>query len=103
MLVFDDVYACPVCDNVFKTEYQARECLEGHEIEVTFGFVCGCGRAFTSNLEAMYHASTCPEAGPGCQSCNNFVDGKRHAPCMRSCFDEDMSPCDEYRKVKVAL
>lgn len=97
-----DIYVCPVCNHAFQTEDEAQACLWDHDVEVTAGFICDCGKAFISELEFDLHISRCGRVEPGCNSCNYYDAGKRYAPCPRPYFSENMSSCNEYRKLKVA-
>ncbi len=95
----DDVYLCPICNEVYASEDEARECCEP---ECEPGFICDCGDAFLDGDEFQRHASRCPEIKPSCLSCNNFEAGakKWHVPCERAQFSDDMTPCEEYRRIK---
>ncbi len=98
-----EIYVCPVCDSAYAREFEAMDCLRDHDIEEDMGWVCDCGMAFRSETEMQYHSSRCQDCKPSCHTCNNYDDGRRHAPCERDVFSDDMSPCGGYRKVKVAL
>lgn len=96
------IYICPACKEAYESEYEAEDCLRSHSIEEEMGWACDCGMAFINEAAWRYHSRTCPYVKPSCDTCNNYDNGRRHAPCERDVFSEDMSPCDDYRKVKVA-
>lgn len=99
------IYICPVCDAAYATFDEANDCLRDHCPDEDVGWICDCGKAFRSELQALLHFSKCRQAKPGCINCNNYDQdlNVRHAPCERDNLSSDMSACSEYRKMKVAL
>ncbi len=98
------VYVCPVCKETFDDESEAQDHLSDHEVEEEYIYECeACGDTFDTLGEAKNHEAVCSYISNSCKNCHNFEYGKSNAPCPRVIFDEDMSPCDEYQRMKVAL
>lgn len=91
-------YRCPVCDDLFADEDEAKECLRSHNVEEEEIFVCDfCGEEFDDEKDALRHEAGC--CTPTCLSCRHCAENRRRwHPCPRPSFDRNMDGCERYER-----
>lgn len=101
MPVRTHIYRCPLCEDIYRTQAEAKECAE---LCLDFadlgdgGVLCSkCGKVFDDFVVAQLHEEYCTGTGT-CIICK-FADdeGNRHLDCPQCWVAAPLTPCGYFK------